>query len=285
MKNNLLSFDLQLFADEAGENEVPVAAEQEAVEVAESDGSETAETEGSGEPEKQSDEDNARFASVRRKAEEDFRKKFDAEIAKRDAEFAELCKGINHPVTGKPITTEAEYMDALRQQRRLQNEAELRDKGVNPEIIDKMIEENPVVMQAKEVLEKSKREQAEQALQKDLEEIMSYDDSIKGMSDLANLPNFGEIVERVQRGFSLVEAYKAVNFDTFMQKQKAAAHQQSINEMRGKSHMGTTQSVASQDDSVDVPSDVLARWRAEGKSDKEIHDLYNKVLKKLHLTN
>lgn len=287
MEKKLLEYNLQLFAEEVQGEEVSEVAEQTDVdESTESDVEENAEeSTGDEQPTKQSDEENARYASIRRKAEEDARRKYEAEIsrqnAERDAAYAEMCKGINHPVTGKPITTEAEYRDALIQQKRIETEAEFREKGIDPNVINQMIESNPLVMQAKQVIEKSKADEAQMQLQRDLEEITKIDPNIKGMEDIANLPNCGEIIARVENGASLVDAYKAANFDAILRNQSASARQQAINEIRGKSHLNTPNGVAQTDDSVDVPLDILNRWKSEGKSEKQIKELYNTVIKKL----
>ena len=81
-----------------------------------------------------------------------------------------------------------------------------------------------------------------------------------------------------------MDAYKMVNFDNYMQFTNDAARQQAINQMRGKSHLqsqGT--SVATENDDVDVPSEIMSRWKSEGKTEKQIRDLYKSVASKLHI--
>ena len=147
-----------------------------------------------------------------------------------------------------------------------------------------MIETNPVVMQAQQVIERNKMAEAETALQNDLAEISKYDPSIKGIGDLSALPNFPEILDRVQRGASLVDAYKMVNFDTFMQHQSEAARQQAINQMRGKDHLASQSTgVAQSEDYVEVPAEIMSRFKAEGKTEKQIRELYKSIAGKLHL--
>lgn len=282
MKKNLFDLDLQYFAEgeEAGENEVSEPAEQteDATEV-----DEEGENVEPAEPHEQSAEENAKYAAIRRKAEEDAKRRYDNEIGRIDQQIAAMCRGISHPVTGQPITNVRDYVDALTIQQRQARELELQEKGIDPAMIDRMIESNPVVMQAQRVIEHSKMAEAEYALQNDLAEIMKYDPSIKGINDLSSLPNFPEILDRVQRGASLVDAYKMVNFDAFMQHTNEAARQQAINQMRGKNHLTQSTGVAQTDEYVEVPKEIMSRWKAEGKTEKQIRDLYKKVAGQLHL--
>ena len=287
-EKNLLDLNLQLFADEeVADAEVSEAVEpkEETTEETETETGETEEEDGNAEPQEQSAEDNARYAAIRRRAEEDARRKYEGEMNAMNQQIAAMCRGITHPVTGQPITNIREYVDALAVQQRQANERQLQEAGVAPSVIDRMIAQNPVVMQAKQVIEQSKQTEAEAALQNDLAELSKIDPNIKGIQDVANIPNLDAIVRLVgEKGLSLVEAYKMVNFDSFIQHTMKAERQQAINQMRGKSHLqsqGTN--VATESDDVEVPAEIMSRWKGEGKTEKQIRELYNSVAKKLHL--
>ena len=283
MKKNLLDLDLQLFAEgedtgaEVSETAEP-AEDETSDETTEVESEETGENDGDSEPTEQSAEENARYAAIRRRAEEDARRKYDAEMARMNQQIAAMCQGTSHPVTGRPITNVSEYIDALSTQQRMERENELKEKGIDPGMIDRMIEENPVVMQARQVLEQTKLNDANAALQRDLAEISKIDPSIKGIDDLATLPTFQRMLESVARGETLVDAYKMCNFDAFMQHTNDAARQQAINQMRGKSHLPSqTQGVATDNDDVEVPAEIMARFKADGKTEKQIKELYKRV--------
>ena len=290
MKKNLLDLDLQYFADEvedAGAEE-PTVAESVEDESTESEEVETGETEeGNAEPEPQSDEENARYAAIRRRAEEEARRKFEREYSALDQQITAMCKDVTHPVTGKPITNVRDYVDALSAQQRMATQQELQEKGIDPSLIDRMIAENPVVMQAQQVIEAAQQNDANMRLQNDIAEICKYDPSMKGFDDIVALPFFPNMCEMVgQSGgkVSLLDAYKVFGFDAYMQHQSEAGRQQAINQMRGKSHLPSqSQNVASDTDDVDVPADIMANWKAEGKTEKQIKELYRTVAKKLHL--
>ena len=288
-KKNLLDLDLQLFGEEGEVADVEASeAVEPTEETTESEETETVEQEsGNDEPQVQSDEENARYAAIRRRAEEDARRKYEGAIAARNQQIAAMCQGVTHPVTGQPITTVDEYFDALRIQQRQAQEQELQDKGIDPSLIDKMIAQNPVVMQAQQVLQRTQQSEAQAKLQRDLEEVSKIDPNIKGLNDLAALPNFPEMVAMVERSggnISIVDAYKALNFDSFMSHTNDAARQQAINQMRGKSHLASQPSgVATENDDVEVPAEIMSSWKAEGKTEKQIRELYKTVAGKLHL--
>ena len=118
-------------------------------------------------------------------------------------------------------------------------------------------------------------------------EISKLDPNIKGLQDLAQLPTFPQMLDYVQRyegKVSIVDAYKVVNFGNAIQQTEGAARQQAINQMKGKSHLASpSTSVATENDDVEVPAEIMSRYKSEGKTEKQIRELYNTVAKKLHL--
>ena len=86
------------------------------------------------------------------------------------------------------------------------------------------------------------------------------------------------------KGASIVDAYKIFNFDTAIQNTEGAARQQAINQMRGKSHLASpSTSVTPEGDDVEVPAEIMKSWKSEGKTEKQIRELYKTVASKLHL--
>jgi len=258
----------------------PEPAEQENIESASEETG--VNEEGTAEPTPQSDEENARYAAIRRRAEEDAKRRYEAEMGQMNAQVAAMCKGITHPVTGQPITNVHDYMDALAIQQRQASEQELQEKGVDPAVINRMIESNPVVMQAQRVIEQSRQTEAEAALQRDMEELNRINPNIKGIQELASLPTFPQMLDFINKhpGTTVVDAYKVFNYGQSQQ----AGRQQAINQMRGKDHL-TSQGtgVAQSEEYVEVPAEIMSRWKSEGKTEKQIRDLYKSVANKLHI--
>jgi len=285
MKKNLFDLDLQYFGDEDTGEEVQEAADLAEDESEATEGETGVEEEGAAEPNQQSAEENARYAAIRRKAEADAQRRYEAEMGQMNQQIAAMCSGITHPLTGQPITNVHDYIDALAIQQRQANEAELQEKGVDPALINRMIETNPVVMQAQQVIESNNAAMAGAALQRDLAELSKIDPNIKDINDLANMPTFPQMLDFVARneGVSIVDAYKVFNFGNAIHQTNQAARQQAINQMRGKDHLATQNGVTQEDDYVEVPPEIMSRWKSEGKTEKQIRSLYKTVAGKLHL--
>lgn len=279
MKKNLLKLDLQMFAeDELGAEEQNFADSDEEFEEddsieEESDEVEDEEVEETDESEDFKNEQNAAFANMRRKAEADA-------MAKANARIEKICKGHTHPITGKPITTIDEYEDALYHQERLMREAELKEKGVDPTIIEKAIEQSPILREAQTVIEQNRQYEAERVLQSEFEEIKKLDPTIKTFADI---PNMDSIQGMVNSGLSLLNAFKVANFDTLVAQRAAGAKQSAINQIKGKSHMSGVESLASDSDEAEIPEAEYKSLKEvfPNKSAAELKKLYNKTMKKL----
>lgn len=220
--------------------------------------------------EEQSKEENARFASIRRQAEADAQRKMDMQVAR-------LCEGITHPVTGQPIRTFAEYEDAIHAQTRLQAEQVLQENNVDTSVLDSYINNNPIILQAQQILAENQQIQSERMIRKDIEEISQLDPSISTLQDMANLPTWNAILEKVQQGASLVDAYKLTNYNELMNRNIAGAKQAAINQARGKAHLESTESLGTSDNDIDVPQEIIAQF--PDKSMKEIKKLYKQIYK------
>lgn len=281
MKKNLLDLDLQHFADEAedaGENEVEEPATLQEDESSEDEESETGEENGDAEPHEQSAEENAQYAAMRRRAEAEAQKKFDGIMGALNQRVSAMCNGVTHPVTGQPVTNVMEYFDALEIQERKAREEELKEKGLDPSYIDRAIASNPTVLQAQQILRHQQEAAAAMAIQNDFAEIQRIDPSIKSLEDV---PNLNEIVRYVERNnVSIVDAYKVINYDILTQNVKNAGRQAAINQMRGKDHLASQNTGVATDnnDDVEVPSEIMARMKAEGKSEKQIKELFKKTV-------
>lgn len=287
MKKELLELRLQLFGDELGvedsdfaesdeelDGETPSTDEESDEEEDETDEEESAtESNVESEPQDFKNEHNAMFANMRRRAQAEAQAKYDSEIAK-------LCEGYVHPVTKQPIRTFAEYKDALYQQERLANEEKLKESGLDPKMIDNAVANSPMVREAQAILMQSRRENAERTLQSEFAEIQKFDSSITSFD---TIPNIEIITQMVEHGYNLVDAYKLVNFESLMQRKVAGAKQGAINQIKGKSHMVGVDSIAQENDSSEIPTDVLKMYKEiyPDKSSAELKKLYKQTSKKL----
>lgn len=288
MRKNLLDLDLQLFAEEGevADAEVPEAVEptEEPTEDEPSEGGseETGETTESAEP-IQTPEENARYAAARRSGAESVERKYAPLVEKfeqMNQQAAAMCQGITHPVTGQPITNVFEYWDALRAQQQQSAEAELQEKNVDPNLIKRMVASDPTVIQAGQYLQQMQRSQADLQVQQEIEEIKKIDPTIRSAEDLA--PYKEALIQYcAEHNTNLLDAYKVLNYGN----QRDADRQQAINQMRGKSHLPSQgKGVDQADEYIEVPAEIMARWKEDGKTEKQIRELYKKVAGKLHLT-
>ena len=288
-----LAMNLQFFADgddASGENSE--VAELETTEETSIDTD--VETEGSLEPDieqtetaeqaeetERNKEKDRIFAEARRIAEKKAKEDFEKQQAKIDFEYAEKFKGITNPETGKPILSARDYIEAVEADKRVKVKADMENAGLDPSILEQLIAENPLVKQAQEFMTKVQQEKAEQELQSDIKEISKFDSTIKSKDDLVKLENFEDIVKLVEKGNSLVEAYKLANFDKLVSKKQSAAEQAAINQAKSKSHLQKTGGVADTSTLLDIPENELAEWKKfyPGVPASQLKEKYNKTLK------
>lgn len=212
---------------------------------------------------------NAIYASARRRAEEEADKKINALFAKRFGSFT-------NPLTGGAINSYQDYLDALDAQEQMKREAELREKGVDTSLIKELIDNNPAVRQANEVLERERNREAVEHLQKEVEELGTYDPSIKSVNDIPK-----DIIEyALNKKISITEAYKINNFGKWSQQKAESARQAAINQVKGKEHLKPVDGVAVDDNLVEIPASQRGLWETmfPEKSWAERKKLYNKQL-------
>lgn len=211
---------------------------------------------------------NAIAAAARRKAE--------AEMQARDAEYARRFGNLVNPKTGQPIRSERDYLAALDAQEEMKAKEQLKQSGVDPQLLDNFIANNPAVRQAQAVMAQAQQQATINQINADVAELGKLDPSIVSLETVP--PDV--IRMSMERQMSLVDAYKIVNFGQVSSSQQAAIQQAAINQAKGKSHLNPVNGVAVQDNSVDIPQSELARWKAyfPEKSAEELKKMYNDTL-------
>lgn len=201
----------------------------------------------------QSAEENARFAAARRRAEAQFNQRIQQERqAAKDEMVRQMYEGQLDPYTNKPINSEAD----LQAYQQAYQRDQMQQAGLDPAMLDQMIANNPTVRQAQQVLDRVQMEEGERKMSEAIKEISRLDPSITDVAALANHPNAPVFNEYVNRGYSLVDAFRLANFDTLTGKKAAAAKQQAMNNVNGKSHLTTTAGNAGGDDIVIDPQEM-----------------------------
>jgi hypothetical protein len=284
MRNNLLDLNLQFFAEEAEGAEVSEVAEPTTTDVSEEESSSSEEVESTSqdvESNVQSDEENAKYAAARRRAEEELRQY----KANEDAEYARRFGDYENPITHQPIRSKKDYFDALDAQEKLRRDQELQDKGIDPrmfeELVNRQVENNPVVQQAQMVMEESRQRNAEALLEEDMKVISSLNPNLKSLADVQSLPDFMQMAQMCQtNGIRLADAYKLVHFNDLMAGKTASAKQAALNTMNGTAHLNQTDGLANADNGeVEIPANEVAQWKRAFPhlSAAELRKKYNQV--------
>ena len=95
---------------------------------------------------------NAIYADARRRAEAEAKRKY----SNIDAQYAERFKGFTNPETGQPINSAQDYFNALDAQERLANKKALADSGLDPNLIEKAVNNSPAIKAANLVLQEQR---------------------------------------------------------------------------------------------------------------------------------
>lgn len=277
MNTDLIPLNLQFFAE--GE-EVQEVAEPGTEEGAVTTETETTEENGSGEPQEQSDDMNRIYADARRRAEAEAERKYSQKQAELDRQFAERFKGLENPETHQPIMSASDYFEALAAQERMQAREQVQQAGIDPAILDRMINNSPVVQQAARATEELNEAKAQQMIQEDYQTIVNLDPTITSVADVEKAQGFTEACEYAsKKGVRLSDAYKIVNFDRLSAARSDAAAQGAINQAKSKGHLATANGVANKDNMREIPEESIRTWRSwfPDKTDAELKALYNKV--------
>lgn len=277
----LMPMNLQYFAEEA-EADTSVNT-QEAAEPETETVSDDA-TEDTGvenveptEPQPQSPETNRAFAELRRRAEEAERK-----AAELNNLYAAQFGSYTNPETGEPIKSAEDYLNAMAAQERIKAREQLQQNNVDPELIDKLIANSPVVRQAQEATAELNNFRAQRQIDEDLRKILAIDSRFSSLEELKADPSMMEVAEYCTNhpGVRADEAYKIINFDRLSSSKVGAAKQAAINQVKGKNHLNTGAALNVDDGLDDIPAEQLENYKEAfpGKSIKEIKALYNKAM-------
>lgn len=230
-------------------------------------------------------EENERWKARRIADEEKGRRRAMAEIDRWAAEtFGEAI----NPITGKPISSFAEYQQAVSAQREARRNARIAEdakagKDISS-LINEAVKEAPAVRQASEWLENQKREEQDRKNIAALDEILKLDPSLNGdphnISGIAELDEFNDLCAK---GLDPVKAYRYACGERLskgtQEKREAAVRQQAINEAKGAGHVKPTSTAQVSGNEISIPADKIEFYREQfpGKTDKQLNELWAKT--------
>ncbi len=264
-----IPMNLQIFAGgEVPEAADPVLDEVDSVGVEEAEEPAGVEVQ---EPAEPVIDENARFAAARREAER--------KVNSMNQRVAERFGNYTNPITGKPITTLDEYFDALDAQEHLNTRQQMQEKGVDPELIDRAIKNNPLMRQAENAIREMNLQRGNQELNRQIAEISTFYPEVKTLEDITKMETFPAFDSYVKNGMGITEAFKLANFDALMQRGSAASKQAAINAAKGKSHMTPVGGASAPEGLAEIPREEISKWREffPNATAKELREKYNRV--------
>lgn len=241
---------------------------------------------------KQSKKENAKFAAARRKAEMDeaIRRAVQAERERAKAEQDALIAGahLDNPYTGEPVRTREEF-DAWQARHREEQRKEMQARaGLTDEEMAEFVSHLPEVEQAREarqraeqVLDQTRQERTAALIDSELAKIREYDASVQSLDDIEKTAENPQILDMVQRGYSLSDAWLLTHYSEVIKAQTQAARQAAVATARSKDHLSATKSRGTTG-MESVPHDVCEMYKImnPGISDDEIIKDYNRYLRK-----
>lgn len=152
------------------------------------------------------------------------------------------------------------------------------DKDAFNKYIDNVINNNPEILRARKIIAEQEKRESERKLDEEIKQISELDASIKTLDDLINHPSYNNIVKRVQKGASVLDAYKLENFDMLTNRATDAAVQNVYNNVNNKRHMQTVSGSTTSD--VVVPNEIYAMYKKNVPTwtDEQIRKHYAKEI-------
>lgn len=192
----------------------------------------------------QSQDDNARFAAARREAEN--RAKVIEEEREQDAKDA-------------GFDSYAQMQAAIRQTKKEQQEAAKQERvdqyGYDPEeVIEKKVEER---LQNDPVYRNIQEQQRQQSIKNDIELLhkeFPETATIKTEEDLYKLPEWGEVLSYIQKGYDMPDAYYKVNKNKVAGTIAKNAVQRTIADIQDRSRRGVVSGGDAGNEDIDLPT-------------------------------
>ena len=198
-----------------------------------------------------------------------------------------LRSGLTDSATGEPITTIEQFNDWHKRFQTAQVQHALKKGQLTPEIMDQLIQQNPVVQQAQQVMQELEGAKAQQKAEADqarvdaeIAQISKLNPDIKKFEDILKMDTAPKFREYIGLGYRAIDAYKLANMDRISEDRGRKAALATMNNLRGKDHLKAAAGGRGGGD-VAVPPSQMRMFRAlnPGKSDAEIIRYYNNHIK------
>lgn len=204
----------------------------------------------------QTPEENARYAQIRRKAEEQARAEYERKQAAQDARMQELF--------GKyGVRTVEEYLDRYEAQQRKATEKQLSDAGIDLNAVMKSLQNTPEIRRLRESAARLMGMEEERREEEALAQIKKLDPSVTDWRDIAAKDPDRVYYDLVfNRHMDEVSAFKVAFFDRLVDARAQASRQAAVNAARSKSHLAPVKGQAQ--GGLEMTDAELEEWAAYG---------------------
>lgn len=244
----------------------------------------------------QTKDERAGYAAARRRAEAEARER-EAKAVKEAEERATIATlkaiGAKNPYTGKVIETAADLEAYRKDQSKRAKQQIMRSTGQSDEDYLETVDNLPEMVEAKKKLRAAEERAAsaeakiresedaefKKALEEEIKRIAETGEDVKTLEDITKLEKYPAIREKINRGYSLEDAYRSVYRKEISERQANVRANRAAAAAASKSHLSRTSSKG--DAGVTVPSDVIAYYHLlmPGMSDADIVKHYSKEIK------
>ena len=261
-----LNFDIQMFAEEADNTEEvdDTELDEEEVELTDSDAEDAISNE-------DADDSNTSNEEV----EIDKTKAFSERLKQKTQEVE---KKFNDKLTNiaknKGYETWEDFEKALNRDALI--EAGVEDPDKFGDVLTRMINESPEVIKAKEIIEQQKQAEHDRIMEEEIKMIHSIDDSINSLDDISKMDNCNDVIDKLNKGYSLYDAYVLCNMNKISQSVQEKKDKKQVADANSKSHM--KQAKGSSSDYVEVPQEIYNTYKRNlpNWTDKQIREHYAK---------
>lgn len=157
-------------------------------------------------------------------------------------------------------------------------EAGVEDPDKFKDILDKMISENPEVLKARQIIEEQEARERDLAVEDEIKLIQKLNPNIKSLDDISKEENCQEVIDRLNKGYGLYDAYILSNLDKINSISSEKAKKSALNNAQSKSHMKSTRGTSTSN--IEVPKDIYNTYRKNLPkwTDKQIKEHYAKSI-------
>lgn len=267
-ENNFITFDIQLFAEEADNTDEVEDTEldEDEVELTDSD------TDDAVSEEEQGDDDNK---TSEKDVEIDRTKAFSERLKQKTQDIEKKYnEKLNNIAKNKGYDTWEEFEKA--QNRDALVEAGVEDPDKFSDVLNRMIKESPEVVKAREIIEQQQQAENDKIMEEELKLIHAVDDSINTLDDISKMDNCNDVIEKLNKGYSLYDAYVLCNMNRISQLNKDKKEKDKANNANSKSHM--KKSTGGSKSYVEIPTDIYNTYKKNlpNWTDKQIREHYAK---------